>query len=389
MGGVLVDEPHVPFRVLADDIGLQHLARHAPGLLRRGGALRHGDLLLLRLRGRGRGGRRLRSFRRFLRRCADLRRCDVIHHARRGRRRKRLVRLRRHIPNGHRRCGRHRDRRGPYRRRRHYRPCRGRADGLPRGQHRRLRRLWRIRSFQEFLCRHGLIEGLFRRFWPPLAVQRVFYGVVHRVEHRFLGGEFHHRLGRVDVHVHLVHRQRDVQHTAGELPLQQPVAVGLLHGGGQQLAFYQPPVDKEQLPRPGAVPRGGTAHKAAGPHVAAAAVHLQQAFGKIPAQCSVDRRQQLPVAGGVQHLLPIPQQLEGHLRMAERQLCHHSGSRRALGTVLFHEFHSRRGVVEQVPHTHGGALRAPGGRDLTGHAALPMQGRAAVGAPRTGENIQP
>ena len=75
--------------------------------------------------------------------------------------------------------------------------------------------------------------------------------------------------------------------------------------------------------------------------------------------------------------------------MAERQLCHHSGSRRALGTVLFHEFHPCRGVVEQVPHTHGGALRAPGGRDLTGYAALQMQGRAAVGAPHTGENIQP
>ena len=60
-------------------------------------------------------------------------------------------------------------------------------------------------------------------------------------------------------------------------------------GGGQQLAFYQPPVDKEQLPRPGTVSRGGTAHKAAGPHIAAAAVHLQQTFGKIPAQGSVDR----------------------------------------------------------------------------------------------------
>ena len=388
MGGVLVDEPHVPFRVLADDIRLQHLARHAPGLLRRGGALRHGDLLLLRLRSRGRGGRRLRSFRRFLRRCADLRRRDVIHHARRGRCRERLVRLAHHVVHRHHR----RDRGGSGRgsdRLRSRRSCGCRADGLPHGQHRRLRRLWRIRSFQEFLCRHGLIEGLFRRFWPPLAVQRVFHGVVHRVEHRFLGGEFHHRLGRVDVHVHLVHRQRDVQHTAGELPLQQPVAIGLLHGGGQQLAFYQPPVDKEQLPRPGTVSRGGTAHKAAGPHIAAAAVHLQQTFGKIPAQGSVDRRQQLPVAGGVQHLLPIPQQLEGHLRMAERQLCHHSGSRRALGTVLFHEFHSRRGVVKQVPHAHGGALRAPGGRDLTGHAALQMQCRAAVGAPHTGENIQP
>ena len=53
-----------------------------------------------------------------------------------------------------------------------------------------------------------------------------------------------------------------MQHAAGEFALQQPVAVGLLHGGGEQLALDQPPVDEEQLPSPCAVTGGGAGDEA-------------------------------------------------------------------------------------------------------------------------------
>ena len=180
-----------------------------------------------------------------------------------------------------------------------------------------------------------------------------------------------------------------MQHAAGEFALQQPVAVGLLHGGGEQLALDQPPVDEEQLPSPCAVTGGGAGDEAGDADVAAGAVHGQQTSGEVAPQRGVYGAEQLAVAGGVEHLLPVPQQLEGHVRMAQRQLRHHGGGRRALGAVLFHEFHPGGGVVEQLPHADGGALRAPGGLDIAGHAALQMEGRAAVRLPLAGEDIHP
>ena len=131
--------------------------------------------------------------------------------------------------------------------------------------------------------------------------------MVHRVEHRLVRHELHHRLGRVYVYIHRVRRQGDVQHAAGELALQQSVAIALLHGGGEKLALHQPPVDKEQLPCPRAVACQRLGHEAADLHVAVAAGHRQQGQGELPAQRGVHGGQQLAVSRRVQHLLPIPQ----------------------------------------------------------------------------------
>ena len=127
----------------------------------------------------------------------------------------------------------------------------------------------------ELLGGHGPVKGLFLLpgglFRP---VQGVHDGIVHRVKGGFVGYEFHHGLGRMHVHVHPVLRQGQMQHAAGELPLQQAVAVRLLQGGGQQLAFHEPAVDKEQLAAPGAVAVQGPGHIARHLHVAAAAPDL-------------------------------------------------------------------------------------------------------------------
>ena len=381
MGGVLVDEPEAARAVLADDIGAQHLAHHAPGLFRRGSALGHGQLLLLRLRC---------WLRLFFHRGGDSllphRRRDVIDPPGGSRGGEGLVRLAHHVVHRHHRCDRGG---GGSDRLRDRRSCGSGADGSAHRQRHRPVGAGRVRALEELLRRHSLVEGLFRRFGLALVVQHVPDGVVHRVEHGLLAGELHHGLGRVDVHVHRVHRQGDMQHAAGEFALQQPVAVGLLHGGGEQLALDQPPVDEEQLPSPCAVTGGGAGDEAGDADIAAGAVHGQQASGEVAPQRGVHGAEQLAVAGGVEHLLPVPQQLEGHVRMAQRQLRHHGGGRRALGAVFFHEFHPGGGVVEQLPHADGGALRAPGGLDIAGHAALQMQGRSAVRLPLAGEDIHP
>lgn len=146
------------------------------------------------------------------------------------------------------------------------------------------------------------------------------------------------------VDVHLADRQRDMQDAPGELALQQPVAVGLLHGGSQQLALDEPAVDKEQLASAGAVTSQRLGDEALHPHIAAAAADGQQAVGKVAAQRGVDGGQQLPVAGGVEDLLPVPQQLEGHIGMAQCQMGHNACGGGALGGILFINF-MRAGVL--------------------------------------------
>ena len=53
-------------------------------------------------------------------------------------------------------------------------------------------------------------------------------GVVHRLKHRFLVGEFHLQLGRVDIHIHPGGVQPDIHDTAGVLLLGQVGHIGLL-----------------------------------------------------------------------------------------------------------------------------------------------------------------
>ena len=233
VGGVLVDKIHAALLVLADDVGFQHLTGNAPGrfllcldahLLRRG--VRQGDLP---------GG--------FRRLCLFRRRCDFIVHACFGSGRGKGLPL---LPyriaeiqgvnrgfDG--RCGR-----------RH-----GRTGGV--GAQRLALRLRRF--FPKRLRRHCLIEGRlgFLRRRHGVAVQCIQHRVVDRVKHGPVGQEFHHRLGRVDIHIHLRGRQGDMQHAAGELALEHPVAIGLLQSRRQQLGLDKAAVDEEHLLAPCAV----------------------------------------------------------------------------------------------------------------------------------------
>ena len=45
--------------------------------------------------------------------------------------------------------------------------------------------------------------------------------------------KFHHCFCRVDIHVHQMERQINMEHAAGIFPFHLPVGVGFLHCGGQ------------------------------------------------------------------------------------------------------------------------------------------------------------
>ena len=96
----------------------------------------------------------------------------------------------------------------------------------------------------------------------------------------------------------------------------------------------------------------------------------QQAQGKIPAQGGIDGGAELAVAGGMEDLGAVADQLHGHLRVAQGQVGDNAGDGGTLGGVLLHKFHAGGGVVKQVPDADGGALGAAGLGDLAGHAAL-------------------
>ncbi len=60
-----------------------------------------------------------------------------------------------------------------------------------------------------------------------------------------------------------------------------------------------------------------------------------------------------------------------------------------LGGVLFHVLEPGGGVVEEVPHHHGGALGASGLLAAGDHAPLQLQGDAEVTAGGAGEDLHP
>ena len=99
---------------------------------------------------------------------------------------------------------------------------------------------------------HGLVKGLLGGLGSFSGGEQVLDGVVYRVKDGPLILKFHHGLSRVDIHVHGIFRQGDMQHTAGELALEQPVTVCLLQGSSEELALHKPAVNEKQLPATGA-----------------------------------------------------------------------------------------------------------------------------------------
>ena len=200
--------------------------------------------------------------------------------------------------------------------------------------------------------------------------------MVHRVEDLPLPGELHRRLSGVDVHIHGGDGQRYKQHAAGELPLHDLVAVSLFQRRRQELGLNEAAVDEEGLHGAAAPAQQRLGDKAGNADLAAPALHLDQALGKLPAQGGVDGGFQLPVAGGVEAVRAVLHEAEGDIGVRQGKVLHESRHSGGLSAVLTHKFESCGGVVEQIPDGDGGALRRAGGLHLTGSAALQAQYRA-------------
>ena len=211
--------------------------------------------------------------------------------------------------------------------------------------------------------------------------------VVHGGKHLLLALEFHLRLGGVDVHVHRVGLDGEVQHAAGETANHLLVFVGFLQRGHHGAALDVAAIDEKVLIAPAAPAAGGQGHVAGHGHAFAGAGDLRKAQGQIPAQHGVHRALQLAVPGGEQLLPPVPDELDGHLRVGQGQpldVGEHGGP---LGGVLFHEFQPGGGVVEQVPHHHGGAVGAAGLLLLQHDPGLQMEGGAQRRAGGLGQQV--
>ena len=247
------------------------------------------------------------------------------------------------------------------------------------------------RPLPVLLHRHSLVKGLLPGLFGLRSggIQGVQHRVIHGVEGLLVVDEFHHRLGGVDIDIQPVGGHGEPQHAAGELPLQQLVAVGLLQRRRQQLALDEPAVDEEQLAATGAVAVEGLGDKSLHGDIAAASADGQQSHGEVPPHGGVHRRLQVPVAGGVQQLHTIPDELEGDLRVAQGQMLHDAADGGPLGRILLHKFHPGGGVVKQVPDADGGTLRAAHLLHLTGDAPLQMQGGPCLHPRPPGEDIHP
>ena len=381
VGGVLIHQPQIFLLILADDIGTQHFAHHPPrrslflqGLLDRLGLYRDESGNFLHHRGSDglffHFGAQRATF------CH--RSCLFLHFVGNGslflHRLPRLHILHRAVK---RFLLRHRD---------------GgdgaggiaiRAEGLfllgfGRG------------SFLILLHRHGLVKTLlFRRRSGRLIlrIQRVAHRIIERVKHRLIGYEFHHRFGRVDIHIHRVHRQCNMHYAAGEFALQKAVAVRFLQCRRQQLGLDKASVDKEYLTAAGTVTVQGLGDKAFHRNLTAHTADRQQTHSKIATHSGIDGREQLAVARGMEHLRTVTQQLEGDMGMAEGKVLHDAADSGTLGTVLLHKLHSGGGVVKEVAHTDGSSLGAAGLDDLFGYTALQMEGCAALRTLLAGEDV--
>ena len=214
-------------------------------------------------------------------------------------------------------------------------------------------------------------------------------GVVHRVKDLLVAAELDLLLGGVDVHVHGVEFGLQVEHAAGELAHHLLVGVGLLQGGHHGAALDVAAVDEEVLIPSRAPAAGGQGDKAGDRHVLAGALHRLVPQGHVPAQHGVEGGLELPVAGGEQLLLPVPEELDAHLRVGQGHPLHHGEAGRPLGGVLLHEFQPGGGVVEQIPHHQGGAPGAAGLLPAHHRAPLQGQGGAQLLLRRAGEQLHP
>ena len=165
-------------------------------------------------------------------------------------------------------------------------------------------------------------DRLDRRRWDRLcgAVQGVADHVVDGGEDRPFCRELDHRLGGMDVDVHLMQRQVDMEDAAGEFTLQEPVGVGGFQGGGEHLGTDDPSAAEEGLHSAGSTARQGLGDETVDRDALPAAVHRREAQREVTASDGVDGRQKLTVAGGMQLLLTVADETDGDVRTAEGNL---------------------------------------------------------------------
>ena len=156
----------------------------------------------------------------------------------------------------------------------------------------------------------------------------------------------------MDIYVHGVGRQSQMEHAGREFSYHDLVAVGFLQSGNQKLGFYGAVVDEKGLQTPAGAGVGGLGDVAGQGVGFPAAVHLHHP-GKVPAIDAVDRRLQSAVSRGGKYLLAVPEELDGNLRVGQRLHLHGGGHTAALHGVGFHEFHPGGGVEKEVADDDG------------------------------------
>ena len=73
---------------------------------------------------------------------------------------------------------------------------------------------------------------------------------MHAVKNCLFVQEFYFCFCRVNIHIHRVGRELQMQHTGGELTYHHLVAVSFLQGRDEQPGFDRPVVDEEGLQGP-------------------------------------------------------------------------------------------------------------------------------------------
>ena len=241
-------------------------------------------------------------------------------------------------------------------------------------------------KFAVFLGGHGAVKILLRGggmagiqlqlHAPGVAVERALHAVAHAVEDLALVEELHLRLCRVDIHVHQMLRNVQMQHAGREAPDHHAVAIRLLQRRHERLGAHETAVYEEKLAAAIAARGGRLGDKARQGGLFPMAVHRDHILGCLPAEDGIHRAEELAVARGVQQLLALAQHAEGNLRMRHGQPPHRVEQRRAFDGVAFHEFHTRGRVEKQVAHDDGRPVGAAGLLALRDLARLQMQAQA-------------
>ena len=177
-------------------------------------------------------------------------------------------------------------------------------------------------------------------------------------------------LGGMDVHVHLLGRQRQEQGQHGIAPLRHEIAIGRAHGAGEQLVAHRAAIDGEiklEAVRPMQRGKAGEAfERRRSPRCGA---HRQRVLDEVrpedaaePSQPMVDQpgRAGFEPKGGAL----LAGEAEGDLGPGQREPLHHVGDGRRLDALRLHEFEPRRRRVEQVAHLDPRSGRKRGGLEL-------------------------